>query len=94
MGVNKPLSINQSSDRIRGGGCRREPTTRRNCVAEGEGAVGGETKDEMGEGRGGGREGENADGYKLPNGRRYERRPLDKSIDNSRHSQHRPLKFF
>ena len=59
MAVNKPLSINQSSDRIEGGGCHREPTTKRNCVAEGERAVGGETKDEMGGG-----EGENADGYK------------------------------
>ena len=80
MGVNKPLSINQSPDRIGGGGCRRDPTTRRNCVAEGEGATGGETKDEMGGGRGGGggREGgENVDGYKKLNGRRCERRPLD-----------------
>ena len=80
MGVNKPLSINQLPDRIGGGGCRREPTTRRNCVVEGEGAVGGETKDEMG--RGG--EGENVDGYKLLNGRSCERRPLDKF--NNRHS--------
>ena len=54
MAVNKPMSINQSPDRIGGGGCQRALTTRRNCIAEGEGAVGGETKDEMG----GGGEGE------------------------------------
>ena len=54
MGVNKPLLINQSSDRIGGGGCWRDPTTRRNCVTKGEGAAGGETKDEIRRRGGGG----------------------------------------
>ena len=44
-------------------------------VAEGEGAAGGETKKERRNGSGG--EGENAEGYKLLNGRRCERQPLD-----------------
>ena len=44
-------------------------------VAEGEGAAGGETKNERRNGSGG--EGENAEEYKLLNGRRCERRPLD-----------------
>ena len=44
-------------------------------VAEGEGAAGGETKNERRNGSGG--EGENAEGYKLLNGCRCERQPLD-----------------
>ena len=51
MGVNKPLSINQSPDRIGGGG--RRCGSRKNCVAEGEGAAGGETKNERRNGSGG-----------------------------------------
>ena len=90
MGVNKPLSINQSSDRIGGGGCWRDPTTRRNCVTKGEGAAGGETKDEIRRRGGGG--GGDANGYKLLNGRHCKRWPLDKF--NKCHSQRRPLGIF
>ena len=61
-------------EKKRGGGGRR-CGSRKNCVAEGEGAVGGEMKNERRNGSG--REGENADWYKLLNDRRCERRPLD-----------------
>ena len=40
MGANKPLSINQSSDRIGGGGCWRRNEIRNGGGGEGENADG------------------------------------------------------
>ena len=59
-------------------------------VTEGEGAATGEMKNERRNGSGG--EGENAEGYKLLNGLRCERRPS--GYFNSRRSECRSLKFF